>query len=394
MRNLRPNPSPRMRSGLLPIWMVLALGMPATVLPAFAQSVPNAAGASRTVPDPSDSAMAESAGAPASPTSAAGTQGSADLAALPAAPGARAATVSGTVLDTNDNVVPGAKISVETVAGGDRHQFVANDNAAFSVDSLQPGTAYVFTVSADGFLDWTSAPVTLQPGQFLYLRDVRLKVKADATSITVYASRDQIATEQVKLEEQQRVLGFVPNYYVNYEGADAAPMPSRMKFQLAMRTATDPVTIAGVVLLAGMYQAGDTPNYREGAAGYGERVGAIGAEGFANIMIGGAILPSVLHQDPRYFYQGTGSTKSRMLHALTAPLIAHGDNGHAQINVSSMGGDLATGALMNALYPASNRGAGLVFTSFGLATGERAINGVLQEFLLPRFTSRGRPPQE
>jgi hypothetical protein len=154
------------------------------------------------------------------------------------------------------------------------------------------------------------------------------------------------------------------------------------------------VTIAGVAALAGMYQAGDTPNYRQGAAGYGERVGDIGAEGFANIMIGGAVLPSLLHQDPRYFYQGTGTTRSRMLHALTAPLITRGDDGHAQLNVSSMGGDLATGALMNTWLPASNRGAGMVFGSFALATGERAINGVVQEFLLPRFTSRGRPPQE
>ena len=33
-------------------------------------------------------------------------------------------------------------------------------------------------------------------------------------------------------------------------------------------------------------------------------------------MIGGAILPSLLHQDPRYFYQGSGTKKSRALHAL------------------------------------------------------------------------------
>lgn len=382
MRNLRRTPSSLMRSGKLPMGMVLALGL-ATALPMPAQtSTPGAGSASLSFSDTA-SDTAPNAGPALQPASPAG---------LPASPAAQTATVSGTVLDTNGNIVPDAK--VVAVAGADRHQTVADDNAAFTLPGLQPGVAYAVTVSANGFVDWTSASITLQPGRFVYLRGVRLKVKADATSITVYASPDQIATEQVKLEEQQRVLGFVPNYYVNYQGADAAPMPSRMKFQLAMRTAADPVTIAGVVLLAGMYQAGDTPNYREGIAGYGERVGAIGAEGFANIMIGGAILPSVLHQDPRYFYQGSGSTKSRMLHALTAPLIARGDNGHAEINVSSMGGDLATGALMNALYPASNRGAGLVFTSFGLATGERAINGVVQEFLLPRFTSRGRSPQE
>jgi hypothetical protein len=314
--------------------------------------------------------------------------------ALPGAPAAQAATVSGTVLDTNDNVVPGAKVSAETIAGDDRHEAVASDNAAFTIDGLQPGSMYLFKVRAEGFSDWTSPPITLQAGQFLYLREVRLRVKADTTSITVYASENQVATEQVSLEEHQRVFGFVPNTYVTYDGANAAPLTSRMKFQLAMKTAENPVTIGGVFLLAGMYQAGGTPDYQQGAAGYGERVGAIGAEGFANIMIGGAILPSVLHQDPRYFYQGTGTRKSRLVHALTAPLIARGDNGQKEINFSSMGGDLATGAMLTAWYPNSNRGASLVFTSFALSTGERAINGVVQEFLLPRLTSRGRTPQD
>lgn len=45
-------------------------------------------------------------------------------------------------------------------------------------------------------------------------------------------------------------------------------------------------------------------------------------------MIGGAILPSLLHQDPRYFYQGTGTNESRTLHALSYPFVCKGDNGH------------------------------------------------------------------
>ena len=81
-------------------------------------------------------------------------------------------------------------------------------------------------------------------------------------------------------------------------------------------------------------------------------------------MIGGAILPSLLHQDPRYFYQGTGTNKSRALHALSSPFICRGDNGHLQPNYSSIGGDLATASLANAYYPASNRGAGMVFGNF------------------------------
>ncbi len=101
-------------------------------------------------------------------------------------------------------------------------------------------------------------------------------------------------------------------------------------------------------------------------------------------MIGGAILPSLLHQDPRYFYQGTGSTKSRFWHAVSAPFICKGDNGKLQFNYSSIGGDLASGALSNVYYPTSDRGASLVFTGALITTGGRVANALAQEFILHR----------
>lgn len=72
-----------------------------------------------------------------------------------------------------------------------------------------------------------------------------------------------------------------------------------------MRVVVDPVTIAGVGILAGIHQAGDTPNYVQGAKGYGQRFGALTADGVSDIFIGGAVLPSLLHQDPRYFHGHT-----------------------------------------------------------------------------------------
>ena len=81
------------------------------------------------------------------------------------------------------------------------------------------------------------------------------------------------------------------------------------------------------------------------------------------------MLPSLLHQDPRYFYQGTGTKKSRILHAISNPFICKGDNGRWQPNYSSVGGDLASGAISNLYYPASNRGVGLVFGNALITTG-------------------------
>ena len=107
-------------------------------------------------------------------------------------------------------------------------------------------------------------------------------------------------------------------------------------------------------------------------------------------MIGGAILPSLLHQDPRYFYQGTGTTTSRIFHALSHAFVCYGDNGRLQPNYSSLGGDLAAAALSNAYYPSSNRGAGLVLGDFAIGAAERALTGLAQEFLFRKLTSKAR----
>ena len=123
-------------------------------------------------------------------------------------------------------------------------------------------------------------------------------------------------------------------------------------------------------------------------------MGANYANGLTDIMIGGAILPSILHQDPRYFYQGTGTKKSRTLHALSTPFICRGDNGRLQPNYSSLGGNLASGAIANTYYPSSNRGPGLVFSTTFTDIAANMANGLFQEFVLRKLTpsakSRGQ----
>ncbi|MGB8259350.1 MAG: carboxypeptidase-like regulatory domain-containing protein [Terracidiphilus sp.] len=303
-----------------------------------------------------------------------------------AAAGADPAHISGTVTDVNGDLVPGATVILEGPHPGDRREAVSNDTAAFVFDHLRPGVSYRVRIVANGFSDWTSPPIVLAPGQFEFLTGVRLAVEGQVTSVTVYASQEQLATEQVHLEEQQRVLGFIPNFYVVYDSANAVALTTKLKFKLALRVSVDPVTVVGVGAMAAINQAADRPDFVQGAKGYGQRFGSLGADSFSDIMVGGAILPSLLHQDPRYFYQGSGTTSSRLRHALFSPFICRGDNGRQQINYSSLGGDLASSALSNAYYPQSNRGYGLVFGTFAIGTAERMISGIAQEFILPRLT--------
>jgi len=306
---------------------------------------------------------------------------------LPDAPRPQPAIIVGTAIDVNNDPVPGATVVLQGPTLSPPRTIMSSENGSFQFTDIEPGT-YQVTISAEGFSNWGSPVIILKPGQYAILTGSKLHIAEALTTITVAspaASQKEIATEQLKVEEQQRIFGFIPNFLVQYD-ANAAPLTAKMKFHLAAKVAFDPVTLAGVAVFAAANQAGDTPNYRQGMIGYAERYGAAYADGFSDIMIGGAILPSLLHQDPRYFYQGTGTNKSRTLHALSSPFVCKGDNGRWQPNYSTMGGDLAAAALSNAYYPPSNRGVGLFLSNFFIDTGQRAAANLAQEFILRRLT--------
>lgn len=300
----------------------------------------------------------------------------------------RKATIVGTVTDVNGNAIPKAAVVLKEVESNNPRTIMTTETGMFEFHDVTPGITYQLSISASDFADWTSAPITLNPDQFKIVSGIQLRIATERTTVDVHYDPVKLATEQLKAEEKQRVFGIIPNFYVSYEN-NPAPLTAKMKFKLALKVSTDPVTAAGVLVVASAKQAGDTPNYGQGWAAYGKRIGATATDGFSDIMIGGAILPSLLHQDPRYFYQGAGTTGSRFRHAMFSPFVARGDNGKWQPNYSSLGGDLAGSALANLYYPRSNRGAGLVFGNFAIGTAERIGASLAQEFLIGRFTRRG-----
>lgn len=297
------------------------------------------------------------------------------------------ATIIGTVTDVNGDTVPGATVVLKS-GEQDSRTVVTPENGSFEFHDVKPGIPYQITITANQFADWASPAITLEPGQFKIVTGLRLAIEGEHTTVDVHYDPVEVASEQIKSEEKQRVFGVIPNYYVSYE-KDPAPLTARMKFNLALKVSADPVTAAGVFVISAARQAGNSPKYGQGWGPYGERVGATAADGFTDIMIGGAILPSLLHQDPRYFYQGTGTTGSRIRHAVFSPFVARYDNGKWGPNFSSMGGDLASSALSNLYYPQSNRGPGLVFGNFAIGTAERIGASLAQEFLIGKFTKRG-----
>jgi hypothetical protein len=300
-----------------------------------------------------------------------------------------AASISGTVTNVNGEVVPGATILLEGADSADRRTAVASDNGAFQFDNLKPGISYGVTIKAANFEGWKSPPILLKPGQYLFLPEIKLKLPESVASVTVYASTEQIATEQVVIAEHQRVLGVIPNFWVTYD-PNPVPLTAKLKFRLVYRTLIDPMTFVGVAFLAAIYQAADTPDFGQGWTAYAQRVGTGYADTTTDLLFGGAVLPSLLRQDPRYFYQGTGTKKSRAFHAMSAPFVCKGDNGKTQPNYSSMGGDLISGAISNLYYPKSDRGVALLFEGFALTTGIRVVDTLIQEFLLRKLTPNAR----
>jgi hypothetical protein len=199
----------------------------------------------------------------------------------------------------------------------------------------------------------------------------------------------EVATEEVKEQEHQRVFGFIPNFYVTYH-EDAAPLTTKLKFQLAWKSSTDPITIAGAGFLAGLQQAGDQySEFGQGAEGYGKRFGALYADVFASTFLSGAVFPTLLKQDPRYFYKGTGSTRSRILRAVSNSILCKGDNGRWQANYSNIAGSFAGAAVASSYYPTHNQG-GVILSNGVVRLGESSLAGIVQEFVARHLTKSSK----
>jgi hypothetical protein len=193
-------------------------------------------------------------------------------------------------------------------------------------------------------------------------------------------AREEQAAREVKEEEKQRIGGVLPNFNVVLNG-HATPLTSSQKFNLAFHSITDPATIGLAVIAGGYGEYSDNhTGYGHGPAGYFKRFGAAYADNVSGTLIGNAILPSILHQDPRYYRKGSGSIASRIMYSALTTFICHGDNGHRQFNASNVLGNFMAGGISNAYYPSDERGAGLTIENASIVTVEGMIGAQLLEF--------------
>ena len=298
-------------------------------------------------------------------------------------------TLNGTVVDESGAAVPGATVKYSSADRGRQNirDTVSGSDGEFFFPSVVPGS-FQLTVSATGFSTQTYSG-SVQAGQVETLPEIALNIANAFTEVQVSLSPVEVAEQQIKVEEKQRVLGAIPNFYVSYDPV-AEPLDAQQKFKLAFRTMVDPFTffIAGAV--AGIEQGQDHfIEYGQGAQGYAKRYGASYADAATGTFIGSAILPTLLKQDPRYFYKGTGSKTSRALYAMANAVICKGDNKRWQVNYSNILGSLAAGGLSNLYYPRNDRdGLGLTFENAGLGVAGTAIQNLFQEFFIKKLTPK------
>ena len=265
-------------------------------------------------------------------------------------------------------------------------EVLSGDDGQFSFANIAPGPFHLAITSA-GFATQTSSGI-LRSEEIYIVPQITLVVATATTEVRVVPTRTEVAEDQIKVQEKQRVLGVVPNFYVSYDH-HAVPLTSKQKFELAWKTTVDPVTFGVTGVIAGIQQAqNDFSGYGQGAQGYAKRYGASYGDFVASTFIGSAMLPSLLKQDPRYFYKGNGAKRSRILYALANSVICKGDDGHWQANYSSILGSLAAGGISNLYYPAKDRnGARLTFENGLIGIGESAAINLLQEFFVRKLTT-------
>jgi hypothetical protein len=230
-----------------------------------------------------------------------------------------------------------------------------------------PAGSYVVRVDALGFTPFSTHPFTVDDGERPQrLPPIVLVVESFSTSVVVVGT-EAIAEEQIKAQEQQRWLGVFPNFYVSYV-PDAAPLTSRQKLTLATHDTFDWMAFVSASVAAAIDQSTAAhPGFGDGASGYAKRWAASFADDRTGDLLSHYVFASVFRQEPRYFYQGTGTTKSRLIHALGSAFVARSDRGTTMPKYACVFGSIGAAALSNMYYQHSERGASLMVSNLAIS---------------------------
>jgi hypothetical protein len=192
--------------------------------------------------------------------------------------------------------------------------------------------------------------------------------------------------EQVRQEKtgtsNDRLFWTLPNFLTVENAHNIPPLTAKQKFKVVLRSSFDPVEYPYIGFLAGISQAQDSePAFGQGAAGYGKRYGAAFADNAIENFMTGAILPSLLHQDPRYYQLGQGSFRHRVIYAVSRLFVTRSDSGRREFNASEVLGSAASAAIATYSYhPVEDRTVPNTVSVWGTQVGWDAVAIGVKEF--------------
>lgn len=300
--------------------------------------------------------------------------------------------LTGTVLDTSRAAIARVQVRLTLNGRAPDQETLSADTGNFTFYNLSSGP-WTLTLAAPGFSTKTLTG-DLPPGEDLHLPPTTLSVDTLTTAVNVTQTQAEIAQAQIKVQEQQRLLGVVPNFFVTYD-ADAVPLTTRQKLELTAKAWVDPSSFLIGGIIAGVWQAQNShKGFGQGAQGYAKRYGASFADYGTMLLLDKVVAPSLFRQDPRYFYKGAGSKSSRALYAISRAFICRGDNRRGdsrqnQLCYSSLLSRFGTGFATNYYYPAADRDkASVILRNSTIGIGGEMLGNLFQEFVARKLSRR------
>ena len=182
-------------------------------------------------------------------------------------------------------------------------------------------------------------------------------------------------------KQPNRILGFIPNFRAVSADTQLPPLSGKGKFKLYLRQNFDYSSLIMSGIGAGFSQATDSPKqFGQGGIGYGRRywhvyADAIGSNFFTNFLV-----PTLAHQDPRYYSLGHGGVLRRTGYAVSRLFVIKSDAGNWTFNISEPLGNGMGAALANAYYPSSLTGWTHTYQRWAMQFAIDAGGNLLKEF--------------
>ena len=196
------------------------------------------------------------------------------------------------------------------------------------------------------------------------------------------ADKAQAPPDNTEATSKDRLFFTLPNFLTLENANQVKPLTVRQKYGVVVRSSFDYVQYPWYGFLAGISQAQNSEaGYGQGAEGYAKRFGSAMADGTIENFMTSAVLPSLLHQDPRFFQSGHGSFWHRSWYAFTRILVTRGDNGKWQFNYSEVfGSAVAAGISTYSYHPQADRTLSNTGKVWGTQVGYDALTYVVKEF--------------